>query len=453
MAAPSYTHTLTNGTTADASQVMQNFNDLLNGITDGTKDLAIAGFTCSGNVSFEGNVTLGNGSVDDLTINASLASSIPVKTNNSFNIGSSTLGLASVYLGSAGGFTTRLVGAATASYTLTFPVTGGTAGDSIETNGSGTLSFLTQRSPSVATNYGITATVATNALTVALKAADGNDASSTNPVRIVFRNSTAATGTPVTRSVTGSLSVIVTSGATLGHTDADVGYVHVYAIDNAGTVELAVAGSKIFDELALNSSTSVTNASDDYNTLYSTTGRSNVAIRYLGRVKSTQATAGTWVTTPSEISLAHEVGTKAQRHTVRVSNGNATSHGSTNTKIRRFATTVESRGTAITYADSGTLGGSFTINEPGVYAIAYSELRAGASCLMGISRNSTQLTTGINGITNADVLAISENAADHPAQCGGAFILDAGDVIRAHTDGNPGSTDVYVRFTITKLGD
>ena len=41
MAAPSLTYTLTNGTAADASQVMQDLNDLLNGYTDGTKDLSV----------------------------------------------------------------------------------------------------------------------------------------------------------------------------------------------------------------------------------------------------------------------------------------------------------------------------------------------------------------------------------------------------------------------------
>jgi hypothetical protein len=40
MAAPSVTYTLTNGRTNDANEVNQNFTDIINGITDGTKTIA-----------------------------------------------------------------------------------------------------------------------------------------------------------------------------------------------------------------------------------------------------------------------------------------------------------------------------------------------------------------------------------------------------------------------------
>jgi hypothetical protein len=47
-------------------------------------------------------VNLGNSSADDLAVTASLASTLPIKTNNSYDIGSSTLGLRKLYLGNAG---------------------------------------------------------------------------------------------------------------------------------------------------------------------------------------------------------------------------------------------------------------------------------------------------------------------------------------------------------------
>lgn len=142
MAGPSVTYTFANSTTADATQVNQNFTDLINGLTDGTKDLSISALTCAGNATFNGNTTIGNASGDDLTITASLASSIAIKANNTYNIGSSTLGLASVYLGAAGGFTTRIVAAATSSYTITLPVAVPSAVKSVMTfNTSGTASF------------------------------------------------------------------------------------------------------------------------------------------------------------------------------------------------------------------------------------------------------------------------------------------------------------------------
>ena len=50
MAYPVYTNSLANGQSADASKVMQDFNDILAGVTDGTKDLSVANVTAS-NVS------------------------------------------------------------------------------------------------------------------------------------------------------------------------------------------------------------------------------------------------------------------------------------------------------------------------------------------------------------------------------------------------------------------
>jgi len=142
MPAPSLTYTLTNGSTADASQVMQDLNDLLNGITDGTKDLSISALTVAGTLTANGNVNLGNASGDDLTITASLASTIPIKTTASYDIGSSTLGLRAIYFG-RNGQTVNVVGSSSmsATWTLTLPVSAGTANYLLTTNGSGVTSW------------------------------------------------------------------------------------------------------------------------------------------------------------------------------------------------------------------------------------------------------------------------------------------------------------------------
>lgn len=117
--------------------------------TSGLATLASA--TVTGATLLNGTVGLGDASADDISFNGSLATTIPIKTNATYNIGDSTHGLASVYLGSAGGLTTRIVGGATgSSYTLTLPVDDGTANQVLSTDGSGVLSW---------------STVATNALT------------------------------------------------------------------------------------------------------------------------------------------------------------------------------------------------------------------------------------------------------------------------------------------------
>lgn len=145
MANVAVTYSFTNGTTADASQVNQNFTDIINGTSDGTKDFSIAALTAAGNVSFTGSsITLGNASGDDLTITASLASTINVKTTASYDIGSSTIGLLGIYFG-RNSQTVRIVGSSSmsATWTLTLPVTAGTANYVLKTDGSGVSSWST----------------------------------------------------------------------------------------------------------------------------------------------------------------------------------------------------------------------------------------------------------------------------------------------------------------------
>lgn len=91
MAAPSYTYTLANSTTADADEVMQNFNDILNGVSDGSKDLSISALTVAGAATFNGAVTLGNATGDDLTPTGRWAADMDPKTASTYALGSSTL--------------------------------------------------------------------------------------------------------------------------------------------------------------------------------------------------------------------------------------------------------------------------------------------------------------------------------------------------------------------------
>lgn len=141
----------------------------------------------------------------------------------------------------------------------------------------------------------ITASVASNALTITL-----------NPTVLDFRSSSLTSGTVNTRLVNSSISVVVSSGSTLGTVNAVQSRLAVLAIDNAGTVELAVvnmSGGNQLDETNLITTVAEGGAggADSANVIYSTTARTNVPYRVVGYVESTQATAGTWVTSPSTI--------------------------------------------------------------------------------------------------------------------------------------------------------
>ena len=171
-------------------------------------------------------------------------------------------------------------------------------------------------------------------------------------------------------------------------------------------------------------------------TLAATGAVSGTTGTFTGAVSGTTGTFTGAVTTP----LSY----------VRLNTANG--YGSTNNKIRRFTTTVNSAGVDITYADSATLGGTFTINTAGVYSVSYSD-QFSAAAHLGISINSTQLTTQITNITVADILSISTpSVAGYGGTVSATFYAVATSVIRAHTDGSSSGTNTNIcQFTIARV--
>lgn len=129
-------------------------------------------------------------------------------------------------------------------------------------------------------------------------------------------------------------------------------------------------------------------------------------------------------------------------------------YGSTNTKIRRYTTARTQAGAAIGYADSVTLGATFTINEPGMYAIVKVDRHNAANNDDGISLNSNQLTTGVGSITIGNVAFYMIGSIDRSLVQQVTLFLQQGDIIRSHVGGaqNTYADDVNVNFRITKVG-
>ena len=139
----------------------------------------------------------------------------------------------------------------------------------------------------------ITASAASSALTITL-----------SPTVLDFRSATIGSGTVTTVSNSTSISVVVPSTATLGTVSAVQSRLVVLAINNAGTMELAVtniSGGSDLSETGVISTTLIAAASNSATLYYSTTARTSVAYRVVGYVESTQATAGTWATAPSTL--------------------------------------------------------------------------------------------------------------------------------------------------------
>lgn len=148
-----------------------------------------------------------------------------------------------------------------------------------------------------------------------------------------------------------------------------------------------------------------------------------------------------------------------QDNHVTVTTGNG--YGSTNTKIRRFTTTLSSAGNALTYADSAANGGSITVNEAGLYEIFIQDAGLNATTIyfFGASLNSNQLTSDISDITAAHriMFATVYNRASGSTFANAAsriMRLAVGDVIRMHNkDTRPDSTGVAdTVLSVRKVG-
>jgi len=91
MASISVTYTFTNGSVADATQVSQNFTDLVNGLSDATKDLSIGTLIVAGTTALNGNTTLGNATGDTITYTGRVASNVDPSAAATYLLGSATL--------------------------------------------------------------------------------------------------------------------------------------------------------------------------------------------------------------------------------------------------------------------------------------------------------------------------------------------------------------------------
>jgi hypothetical protein len=141
----------------------------------------------------------------------------------------------------------------------------------------------------------IGAVAASNAVTVSAAA-----------LTLQFRSTTLTSGAVTT--VTGTpANLVIPSGATLGTISGQQSDIVVIALNNAGTLELAVvnfSGGNDLSEMGVISTTAISAGSSAANVIYSTTARTSVAYRVIGLFRSTQTTAGTWAAQPTLVQGA-----------------------------------------------------------------------------------------------------------------------------------------------------
>jgi hypothetical protein len=175
------------------------------------------------------------------------------------------------------------------------------------------LKLLGAFGSSAPSNLALAASVAGNALTIAIKGADGTDPSATNPVTIPFRNVTPGTGDFSVLSLTAATSLTISSGSTLGSTSGVAFRAWIVGFNDAGTFRLGVINcansSSIYPlrDGALASSTAEggAGAADAAKTFYTGSAVTSKVLTVLGyfEYSSGLATAGTYNAVPTKLQL------------------------------------------------------------------------------------------------------------------------------------------------------
>jgi hypothetical protein len=211
------------------------------------------------------------------------------------------------------------------------------------------------------TNCTLAASVGSNLLTVALKDNAGNDPSAGSRCQINFRNSTAATGSIVTDTVSAALSINTNAvGATLGSSNSTSFRFWVVAFDNAGTVALALYNAsnattcQAIAEEQVQSSTAMSASATSIGVYYTPNGTTltSKAIRILGYVEygaAGLATAGTYASGPGFINV---LGTGGKRPCDLLQAFYATNSTATGTSLSAGADTNLSQAITLRFATS-----------------------------------------------------------------------------------------------------
>lgn len=185
--------------------------------------------------------------------------------------------------------------------------------------GSSTFSVSTSAPPfafDYPINMALTASVGASALTINVVAADtGATPSATHPVLIPFRSGTLATGTVTWTAITGALTIIVPSAATLGTSNNVPFRLWLFATYNAGVPQLGVATCSLAStptiypctswEITRKTSITIDGFATSAGTLYATAGVSSDPVRIIGFADyaSGLATAGAYASTPTTLQV------------------------------------------------------------------------------------------------------------------------------------------------------
>lgn len=180
-------------------------------------------------------------------------------------------------------------------------------------NKNGTLALTSDIGASTSpSNLTLVASVAGNALTIAIKGFDGNDPSSSNPVSIPFRSVTASSGDVDVLTLTAATSLVISSGSTMGFTNATAGRLWIIGFNDGGTFRLGavnvLSGTSIMalrDGIYSSTAEGGAGAADSAQVIYTGTAVTSKPLTVLGYMEWSAGltTAGTWAIVPTLVQV------------------------------------------------------------------------------------------------------------------------------------------------------
>lgn len=199
-------------------------------------------------------------------------------------------------------------------------------------------------------NGSLAATVASSALTIAVKTAAGSDPSLSDPVYVLFRNATIGTGSITALKITAATSLVISSGSTMG-TTANIAFrLWVVGFNDAGTFRLGAVNCRSSlnvmslrsDLLKSATSEGGAGAADSAQVIYSNATVTTKAMAVLGFLDwgSGLGTAGTWSAVPTTIQIYGE-GVSLPGDTVQVARNELGSTSTSTTVLPDDGTTPQ----------------------------------------------------------------------------------------------------------------
>ena len=134
--------------------------------------------------------------------------------------------------------------------------------------------------------------------------------------------------------------------------------------------------------------------------------------------------------------------------------GDANGFGSTDNKIRKFDTVVKNTSDKLLSLTNLSANGTyFTALQPCMVTVSFNDRLSSGITQLGISLNSSELTTAIAAITKADRMAQeTTSGSSRDGSCSWSGILATGDAVRPHCGGDAnGTTASHLSITAIPL--